>query len=421
MYVNGSLIRNVNESMLNNFLTDKGCNRESGEEGQDTALWLASALDKGKINSKELNDFFFKELFYGKSNLINIFKIDSSRMIRDEDVWIERLSESYDFESMNFNKIISTTVNPDNPIKIGAIDTSVDDEGKIECIKMILVRYIRIKLNGKESDSCCYVPVKFDLEKKLFFIKVRHRYNIPNPEHRPKATIDKIVEDFKEQMGFSTIEYGRNHQETLYKMSRALLKELYESIPNYTKVDVMDNKIDMFIEDTVTDIPIKNKEELENGKIIINPGVIDLKDEIKKVLQHLVVADYFFNEDIDVFSKNKVSAVITNIKFNDKEENTAKLTGENNSKAIVCSRTFMSMRKSIEAVETVFALSIAYKREKDNIQVKFDASERDKLSILILNQKYYNEKDFNKIWGLFEEYENSTIEEPTTESKENIS
>ena len=221
-------------------------------------------------------------------------------------------------------------------------------------------------------------------------------------------------------MGFSTIEYGRNHQETLYKMSRALLKELYESIPNYTKVDVMDNKIDMFIKDTVTDIPIKNKEELENGEIIINSGVIDLKDEIKKVLQHLVVADYFFNGDIDVFSKNKVSAVITNIKFNDKEENTAKLTGENNSKAIVCSRTFMSMRKSIEAVETVFALSIAYKREKDNIQIKFDASERDKLSILILNQKYYNEKDFNKIWGLFEEYENSTIEEPTTESKENI-
>lgn len=420
MYVNGCLIRNINESNLNSFLRDKDCIRESGQEGQDTTLWIRDLLDKRKIKSQELNEFLFKELFYGKSNLINVFQIDSCRKLRDEDVWIERLSESYDFECMQFNKIISTCVDPDNPIKIAAIDAMFNGEGKITSIKMVLVRFIRIKLNGKESDSCCYVPIKFDLEKKLLFIKIRNQHLIPNPEQRPKATIDKIVEDFKSQMDFSTVEYNIDHQEVLYKMSKALLKELYESVPNYKKVDNMDDFIECFIKDTIDNIPIINKEKLENGEFIINEGVIDLKDELKRVLQHLVVADYFFNEDIDVFSKNNVSAVITSIKFNDKEENTARLTGENNAKAIVCSRTFMSMRKSIEAVQTVFALSIAYRRKRDNIEVKFDASDRDRLTILILNQKYYTEDDFEKIWRLYEKYEKPIIEEATRESQADI-
>lgn len=420
MYVNGCLIRNINENNLTKFLKDRNCIRESGEEGKDTALWLRDLLDKGKVKASELNDFFFEELFCGKSNLINIFQINSCINMRDEEVWVERLSEIYDIDSMQFNKIISTGVDPDTPIKIGSIDTVFDDEGKITSIKMILVRFIRTNLNGKESDSCCYIPLKFDFNNKLFIIKIRNQHGIPNKEHRPKATIDKIVEDFKLQMEFETKEYWKSHQEVLYKMSKGLLEELYESIPNYNSVNKMDGSINIFIEDAIQNMEINNLEKDSEENVEINPGVIDLKDELKKVLQQLVVADYFFNEDVDVFSRNKVSAVITSIKFNDKEENTARLTGENNAKAIVCSRTFMSMRKSIEAVETVFALSIAYKRERDNIEIKFDASERDRLSILILNQKYYTEADFDKVWRLYKKYESTTTKELSGTGEEKV-
>lgn len=141
---------------------------------------------------------------------------------------------------------------------------------------------------------------------------------------------------------------------------------------------------------------------------------------MNKVLQQLIVSDYFLNEDIDVFSKNNVSAAITSIKFNDKEKNTAKLVGENNTKAIVCSRTFMSMRKSIEVVETVSSLSIAYKRISDSIEVKFDASEKEYLCITILNQKYYDESDFKKIWGIYNRYESRTINKNAKLCEENV-
>lgn len=409
MYVNGSLLKNVNYNNLINFLKDKGCIKSEGESGKDTTSWISGLLDDERITLTELNEFLFQELFYGRSNMINVFEIVSCRKLRDEEVWLERLLESYNINSINFNEIISTVVHQDAPIKIIVMDTLIDEEGKVTCVDMILARYIRINLNGKESDSCCFVPIKFDLDNKLLIIKIRNQYGIPQKEHRPKATLEKIVEDLKLEMDFETITYDYKHQKVLYNMSKGLLEELYKIVPNYNSVNEMDEYVEELIDNVIKNMDISNVEEDAQGKIRINKGVIDLKDEIKKVLQQLVVSDYFFNGNVDVFSKNNVSAVMTSIKFNDKEKNTAKLTGEDNSKVIVCSRTFMSMRKSIEAVENVFALSIAYKRKNDSIEVKLDASEKDRLSILILNQKNYTEEDYNKIWGIYKKYEKKSI------------
>ncbi|SHJ43637.1 hypothetical protein SAMN05444401_3014 [Clostridium amylolyticum] len=409
MYVNGSLIKNINENSLINFLKSKGCIKGEGESGKDTTLWIGELLDNKRITSTELNEFLFQELFYGRSNMINIFEIVSCKKMRDEQVWNERLSESYNINSTNFNEIISTVVHQDTPIKIVAMNTLVDEEGKVICVDIILARYIQINLNGRQSSSCCFIPIKFDLDNKLLIIKIRNQYGIPEKEHRPKATLDKIFEDFKLVMDFETITHDYKHQKVLYNMSKGLLEELYNIVPNYNSLTEMDEYIEGFINNVIDNMDIINVEDDAQGKKIINKGVIDLKDEINKVLQQLVVADYFFNEDIDLFSKNNVSAVITSIKFNDKEKNTARLAGEDNAKVIVCSRTFMSMRKSIEAVENVFALSIAHKRKSDSIEVKFDASEKDRLSILILNQKNYTEEDYNKIWRMYKKYEKKSF------------
>ncbi len=263
-------------------------------------------------------------------------------------------------------------------------------------------------------------PIDFNLEKKLLIIKVRNRHYIPRKEHRPKASIEKVVNTLKWEMDFETKLFDDEHQKVLYKMSTGLLEELYQSIPHYNDVHNMKDHIEVFIEETIKNIQINNIIRYPDGKTEINSGVIDLKDELNKVLQQLIVSDYFLNEDIDIFSRNNVSAAITSIKFNDKEKNTAKLAGENNTKAIVCSRTFMSMRKSIEVVETVSALSIAYKRTTDSIEVKFDASEKEYLCITILNRKYYDELDFKKIWGIYSRYESRAFDKNTKLCEENV-
>lgn len=420
MYVNGSIIRNINESSLLNFLKNKGCIKSEAESGKDDTLWISDLLKNEKIDKDELNEFLFEELSYGRSNMINVYEIVSCKNMRDEDDWIDRLTESYNINSINFNNIISTVLHPDVPIQIIAMNTILDDEGKVIRVDMILARYIRIKLNGKEGDSCCFIPIRFDLDNKLLIAKIRNQYGIPQKEHRPKATLDKIVEDLKVELEFETKIYDDKHQKVLYRMSKGLLEELYNIVPNYNSVNMMDEYIDGFIKSIIENMDIINIEEMLDGNKRINKGVIDLKDEIKKVLQQLVISDYFFNEDIDLFSKKNVSAVITSIKFNDNEKNTARLAGEDNSKVIVCSRTFMSMRKSIDTVQNVFSLSIAYKRKRDSIEVKIDASERDRLSILILNQKNFNEEDYNKIWEMYRQYEKKSIKRIKKHSAENV-
>lgn len=421
MYVNGSLINNINESNLLNFLKSKGCIKSEGEGSKDNTLWISGLLKERKVDKDELNEFLFKELSYGRSNMINIYEIVSYRNMRAEEEWIERLSESYNIDSINFNNIISTVVHQDAPVQIIAMNTILDDEGKVILVDMILARYIRVKLNGKESDSCCFIPVRFDLNNKLLIVKIKNQYGIPEKEHRPKATLDKIVEDLKLELELETIIYDNKHQKVLYRMSKGLLEELYNIVPNYNSIGVMDEYVDEFIKNVIDNMDIINVEEGLDGYKLINKGVIDLKDEVKKVLQQLVISDYFFNEDIDLFSKKNVSAVITSIKFNDKEKNTARLAGEDNSKAIVCSRTFMSMRKSIDTVENVFSLSIAYKRKKDSMEVKFDASEKDRLSLLILNQKYYDEDDYNRMWEMYRQYEKKSIRRIQKHSSGNVS
>lgn len=421
MYISKSLVKNIADSKINQFLRENHCTRTDEEKGQDIDMWLTTLIDTNKINEDQLNEFFFEQIFYGKSNLINIYQIKSCKKLRDEEVWLERLEEMYGIKSINFNALMSTSVNPGTPEKVGAIKTVIDQEGNIKLLRMIIVKYMRIKVNGEECDSACYLPVEFNMQNKLLIIKVRNQYNIVNPEQRPKAVLEKIVIDLKGQMEFETYNYDRKHKKTLYSMSKGLLEEIYKSIPNYNAINGMEEHISAFIETIINNIPLINLEEDEENKPIINQGVIDLNDELKKILQQLIVSDYFLNEDVDIFSQDNISAVITSIKFNDKEKNTAKLAGENNTKAIVCSRTFMSMRKSMEVVETIESLGIAYKRQEDSIEVKYNACEKGHLEILILNQKYYDESDFRKIREVFEKYELRSTPKVTKTSKKNVS
>lgn len=250
-YVNGSLIKNINETKLNQFLKENNCIRTDGQRGKDAKFWLEDLINEGKISTEILNDFFFNELFYGKSNMMNIYKIKSCKNLIDEENWIDGLAEAYDIQSINFNNIMSTGVNPDSPEKIAMFKTVFDEERKISSVKLIIVKYIRAIVNGKESDSCCYLAIEFNIEEKLLIVKIRNRHYIPIKDHRPKASIENVVNTLKWELDFETKIFDDEHQKVLYKMSKGLLEELYQSIPNYNDVHNMEKPIENFIEDTI--------------------------------------------------------------------------------------------------------------------------------------------------------------------------
>ena len=43
-YVNGSLIKNINETKLNQFLKENNCIRTDGQRGKDAKFWLEDLI-----------------------------------------------------------------------------------------------------------------------------------------------------------------------------------------------------------------------------------------------------------------------------------------------------------------------------------------------------------------------------------------
>lgn len=120
-----------------------------------------------------------------------------------------------------------------------------------------------------------------------------------------------------------------------------------------------------------------------------------------------------------------MEAVISRIKFNDKEEVLTSLNAQNTEAPIICTKTFMSLKNRMEETERIETLWIAMGREKGqrgNLDLKFDASEQEYLEILITNYGMrFNEADMNLILRIYEKYETKSNQEDTGKSKMAVS
>ena len=72
-----SIIVNVEEKYIENYLKKKGFTRTEDENGQELKYWVDSLLNNEKINIEEFEEFLFNELFWGKRKTIQIYKLDN--------------------------------------------------------------------------------------------------------------------------------------------------------------------------------------------------------------------------------------------------------------------------------------------------------------------------------------------------------
>lgn len=84
--------------------------------------------------------------------------------------------------------------------------------------------------------------------------------------------------------------------------------------------------------------------EDDDGEQFLPQGVLDFKGEIRNVLENLVISDYFFNRSYNEIWEAGLEAIISRIKFNDKEEVLTSLNAENTEAPIFCTKTFMSLK-----------------------------------------------------------------------------
>ena len=81
----------------------------------------------------------------------------------------------------------------------------------------------------------------------------------------------------------------------------------------------------------------------------------------------------------------------------------------------------MDLRNSLRVVKNVKSLSIAYKKNRGSMRVKYDAEAEDCLKVLVLSHRNYNEEDFLTIWERYNVNENRDFTPTTRIRKEQIS
>lgn len=401
MAVAKEIIDNVRDTKIVDFLRKENVEKNSDELGMDLYIWLGKIIDENRISIEKINKVLFQELEYGDRRLIRIYQLKGTRKIKKEKDW-EDFLKKYSCPSMNFNRIVETTLCKDDKIKVAAVKSNISEKivNKVD----ILFVYKMYTRSSEETQKFIYsyLPVSVDVKNKLLSIKVWNREE-GEENNTPIDQIDDIFRKLQKDLQFDTQALESNSQAVLYKMSKALFDDFFRKLPNINEIENKKIEIPQLVNDLLFGIRLQNIEN-QGNKIAMNTEVIDVKEEMYKLLQQVALYDYLKDHSIKDLLEN-TDKYISRIRFNDRDNLTASLTSEKGVKCIFDAKTFMCVRNSLDLVESIVAIVVTFTKKRGLLSVKYDASDRRYLNIHVLNNRYYTADDFNKIWELYKKYE----------------
>lgn len=149
--------------------------------------------------------------------------------------------------------------------------------------------------------------------------------------------------------------------------------------------------------------------ETENGKLTMNPGIIDMQEEVYKLIQQAALYDFLKDNSIKELLGN-TDKYVARIRFNDKDNLSASLTGEKGVKCIYDTKTFMCIRNSLDLVENIVSIVVTFVKGKEKLVAKYDAADNRFLTVHILSNKYYSDSDFQEVWELYKSMNQGILE-----------
>ncbi len=416
MDISKAIFSNVEDGALRDFLRRNKCKRAEDEKGLDIHIWISKLIKENRLDATDFNEYLFNDLFYYQRRLMRIYKIKNIRKINRTSDWEVGILEKFNIPSMDFNNIIGTGVGieKEERIRISAVKSEYDSNNKLVNIKLLFVHNIVVREEQTVSHTYSYLPVEFNLIERTLIIKVKNRQFFTE-NYSSDDLMDRTINILGESLEFEFDNFEKRPEEVLYKMSKGLLEEFFNTIPNIDRLLSLTETVDEFV-DKIMETGLYSNIEVKNvsGKILksLDKNIVNLNDEILQLLQQAAAFDYFKCKSIESIT-GQISAILVSIRFNDIDNATASVTGEKRSRAIFNSKTFMSIRKSIDLVASVVALSIAYNKSRGKMIVKYDTSDNGFLKVHIINNRNYDESDFNTIWEMYKKYESDSIEETT--------
>ena len=416
MPVTKNIIENIDKSKIRNLLADNHIPNEEIDNGMEKHLLLNKLMDEQLLSEAVVNEFLYRELMYGHRRLVRVYGLQTARIIKRISEW-ERFLNTYRCGSMDFNRITSTIMGENEILKVAAMKTE-EENGILSKVEILFVfNMLRQNRATRQFENVnSYIPVHFDFERKMLMLRVWNR-EMGAEDNTPNAQLEYVFSKLQEVLDFETKPISNNPQHILYKMSKDLFENFFNQLPNIQDIEGKKQCLNDIVNDMLSGIALQNV-ETENGKLTMNPGIIDMQEEVYKLIQQAALYDFLKDNSIKELLGN-TDKYVSKIRFNDNDNLSASLTGEKGVKCIYDAKTFMCIRNSLDLVENIVSIVVTFIKGKEKLVAKYDASDNRFLTVHILASKYYSDSNFQEVWELYKKYESKNLRKVSTICRQN--
>ena len=166
-------------------------------------------------------------------------------------------------------------------------------------------------------------------------------------------------------------------------------------------------------------LSLKHLDEQEEG--LIPKYVFDFQEELKKVIEKLCICDYFYDVQYETAVWGMgVEMIVSKIKFQDIEHVLTIMSSESSQMPIFCTKTFLSLKKSLEDAKVVDRLWIEKSRKKGKLSLAYNATKDEFLEVKILSGIRFKREDLKIAEEIYNQYANGTIGEIKNQNQRNI-
>lgn len=411
--LSGKIVVNVEASYIETYLRKKGYVRTEEQKAKRVEYWVNDLIVQKELDVQEFEDFLYEELFFGKRKCIRIYHLDFLNKIRNPRDWASNLNRVFGQSELNFNSILTTIPSKEEPEKIAAITSETDYKGNLSKIQILLVRYAETWEAGRINETCSYYPVEIDLKKETMSIKAWNRKGLTE-NYKTEEYMDRIVGLLSSNFNVITRNYMSEHKKALHNMSQGIVTDLYNKIPAYNEIRNIEQESSEFEKKALAKLSLKHLGEQEEGSI--PKYVFDFQEELKKVMEKLCICDYFY----DVQHETAVEMIVSKIKFQDIEHVLTIMSSESSQIPVFCTKTFLSLKKSLEDAKVVDRLWIEKSRTRGKLSLAYNAAKDEFLEIGIQSRIRFKREDLEIAEEIYNQYANGTVGEIKNQDQRNI-
>ena len=147
----------------------------------------------------------------------------------------------------------------------------------------------------------------------------------------------------------------------------------------------------------------------QDGEKTLGKNIFDFEDEVEKMLEKLCISDYFYDIPYDEIWKMGVKTIVSKIKFKDLEHVLTILSSEASEAPIFCTKTFLSLKKSLEDAKLVERLWIEHDRSHGRLKLSYDATKDEYLEMRILSNIRFTERDLLTAKEIYDSYAGDAV------------